>query len=166
MASYRFISCTKAPRSLEPSTAIAVATMERGAMRSICWRRGLLPPLSKTGSLMIPLSMSGSLGAWLPDMNEGWASRAASRGGVRPVVRQARPADEVGSYTVQGSRRECAETWDKKVSIKHAESKIAALDAVTRGAEPLGMPRGPKGEKASGRCHRQRRALGWVYRAA
>jgi hypothetical protein len=48
----------------------------------------------------------GSLGAWLPDVNEGWANRAVSRSGVRAVVRQARPADQVGSYTVQGSRRE------------------------------------------------------------
>ena len=161
-----FVSCAKAPRSLERSTAIAVATMKRGAMGSICLRRGLSPPLSKSGSLMIPLSKSGSLGAWLPDMNEGWASRAAALGGVPPVMRQARPADQVGSYTAQGSRREYVETRNKKVSIKRVASKIAALGAVIRGAEPLGMPRGPRGEKASGRCHPQRRALGWVYRAA
>jgi hypothetical protein len=97
MSSFRFYFMHGGNSITRAVHQITVATMKRGAMRSICLRRGLLPPLSKSGSLRIPLSKSGSLGAWLPDMNAAL--------GEEFVVRQARPADQVGFYAVQGSRR-------------------------------------------------------------
>jgi hypothetical protein len=50
-------------------------------MRSICSRRGQLPP-SKSANPTMPLSKSGGLGAWLPDRNDGRPNRAASREGA------------------------------------------------------------------------------------